>query len=197
MGALFSIGWNVDRPLFHELLMDGCCDVGEPCPLGAGDCLGNDQLCSGSLICGVDNCHTLHPDKFDGSNTSRDCCVGAFLDWMYVFRIHVAYATKSRFCDETLMSSSSRTKMLFNCCIHRCGTSKGFLAALFLVVVSDIVHALHWNKISSAGRNRITRLHASISICNCPVCVCCLRRTSDFTLGRGCSSPRVVTDGIP
>ena len=44
---------------------NGCCATDEPCDEGDGDCDSDDQ-CSGSLICGHDNCPWKDND---------DCCM--------------------------------------------------------------------------------------------------------------------------
>ena len=44
---------------------NGCCTTEEPCDEGDGDCDSDDQ-CSGSLICGHDNCPWKDND---------DCCM--------------------------------------------------------------------------------------------------------------------------
>ena len=48
-----------------------CCTEENPCTEGDGDC-DNDRHCSGSLVCGNDNC-VGH--GFDGSD---DCCTGKY-----------------------------------------------------------------------------------------------------------------------
>ena len=48
-----------------------CCNLENQCGFGEGDCDTNDQ-CEGNLICGIDNCQAMNPNKnFD---TYADCC---------------------------------------------------------------------------------------------------------------------------
>merc|ERR1712106_181519 len=46
-----------------------CCSKEEPCKEGGGDC-DDDEDCSGSLVCGRNNCQDFNPL----ATTSADCC---------------------------------------------------------------------------------------------------------------------------
>merc|ERR1711992_526723 len=69
-----GIGFPYD-PYFRE-----CCSSSKPCGLNEGDC-DKDSECSGSLVCGKNNCPSPFPSNADCCEAGPEVCNGIGFDY--------------------------------------------------------------------------------------------------------------------
>ena len=66
-----------------------CCSTSSPCNIGEGDC-DRDSHCSGSLICGSNNCQKDFSSSGSNWQSSADCCEGKnFTNFRGQFSINI------------------------------------------------------------------------------------------------------------